>query len=262
MKIIDFHTHVFPEKLAAHALAQLCQPGRHEPLYDGTLSGLLAAMDRAGISRAVTAPVATKASQVATINEFAASQPRDRITPFGGIHPDTPNPRAVLAEFRQMGLIGFKMHPDYQEFRPDEERMRPIWEAAVEFDLIALMHSGRDVGPQTVHGRPATFVPVIEAYPQLTLVLAHFGGFDCWDEVQEHIAGRDVYLDTSYTFGDISRDQFLEIAKAHGTHRLLFGSDGPWADPLRDIAFLESSGLSDEQLSAIYHENAERILAR
>lgn len=255
------HTHVFPDKLAAHALAELAQPGRHEPYYDGTLRGLLAMMDRAGIERSVTVPVATKASQVDTINRFASTQPRDRIIPFGAIHPDVEDPAAVLATFPALGLRGFKMHPDYQSCAPDDPRMEPIWEAAVDLGLIALFHAGSDVGPQTVLGHPRAFAHVLDAYPGLTLVLAHFGGYLCWNEVAELLVGRDVWLDTSYTLAHIDPDLFLRMVDEHGTHRVLFGSDGPWVDPSRDIAYLQGCGLPEPALERIFHENAERLLS-
>lgn len=260
MKIIDFHTHVFPDKLAPRAIQALAQPGRHNPNYDATLPGLLEIMNRDGIDLAVTVPVATKASQVESINAFATSQPRDRIIPFGAIHPDLDDPAAVLRTFPSLGLRGFKMHPDYQECAPDDPRMKPILETAEEMGLIALFHAGSDVGPQTVLGHPKAFARVLDAYPKLTLVLAHMGGYLCWDEVQEFLVGRDVWLDTSYTAGHIPDEQFLEIVRDHGADRILFGSDGPWTDPREGIAYLFNCGLSDEILEGIFHGNAERLL--
>jgi len=41
---------------------------------------------------------------------------------------------------------------------------------------------------------------------------------------------------------------------------VLFGSDGPWTDPRREIDHLSGVGLTDEEIEAILGGNAERLL--
>lgn len=262
MKIIDAHTHVFPDPLAPRAIQALADPGRHNPHYDATLPGLLDKMAEAGVGHAITLPVATRPGQVETINEFAARQPRHLVTPFGGIHPDLDDPAAVLRTFPALGLAGFKFHPDYQECAPDDPRMAPILETAQELGLIAYFHAGWDVGPTTCFGTPEAFARTLDRYPDLTVALAHFGGYRCWDEVEELLVGRDVYFDTSYTFADIEREQFIRMVDAHGHDHVMFGSDGPWTDPVENIAYIRDCGFSDERLEWILHRSAEAMLAR
>jgi hypothetical protein len=47
--VIDFHTHVFPDDIAPKAIASLQVQGNILAASDGTVSGLLRSMDRAGI---------------------------------------------------------------------------------------------------------------------------------------------------------------------------------------------------------------------
>lgn len=62
--IIDFHTHIFPDKLAPRATAHLSELCHEAPATDGTASGLIASMKRAGISLSVALPVLTDRKSV------------------------------------------------------------------------------------------------------------------------------------------------------------------------------------------------------
>lgn len=263
MKIIDTHVHVFADSIAERALTALHVPGHYEPKYNGTVTGLYEQMRRCGISHAWTLPVATKVTQVETINKLASAYDRSKLTPFGAIHPDSENPREILRGFKELGLVGFKMHPDYQSFHPTEERLQPILDAASDFGLIAYFHAGDDENPRTRFGQPKEFAAIIDEYPKLKLALAHLGGYRMFDDVEEYLAGKGehVYLDTCYVFEHIEMSQFKRIAQKHGLDRIMFGSDGPWADPMVGIRAIQSVGYSDAELEGIFNRNAERLLA-
>ena len=57
--IIDFHTHTFPDKIAAQTIAYLAEKGNVKPFRAGTLSSLKESMKRAGVDYSVILPVAT-----------------------------------------------------------------------------------------------------------------------------------------------------------------------------------------------------------
>ena len=152
MRIIDFHAHAFADSLAPKAIPSLETRGDLTARYDGTVAGLVAAMDRNGVDVSVIQPVATKPGQVAVINEWAASLASDRIIPFGAMHPDLPDPGAEMARMRGLGLKGFKLHPEHQEFAPDEPRMEAIYSSAektlglrVDDDPAARLAAVRDL---------------------------------------------------------------------------------------------------------------------
>lgn len=259
-RIIDMHTHVFADAIAARAIPELAERSDLAPTFDGTLAGLLAEMDRAGIDIAVTQPVATKPSQVVKINDWAAATASDRIIPFGAMHPDLEDPAAEIARMASLGMRGFKMHTEYQAFQPDEDRLTPIFEAAAAQGMIVLFHAGRDAGVPTDHGRPHRFARMLERFPELTVVLAHMGGWMLWDEVREHLIGRPVYLDTSFAYGHMTDDAFLELLELHGASRVLFGTDGPWADMAAEVAWMRRLPLAEADRSAILGGNAAALL--
>jgi predicted TIM-barrel fold metal-dependent hydrolase len=236
MRIIDVHTHVWPDALAPHAVSAVGSQGHIAAHYDGTVAGLTSAMDRAGVDVSVVLPVATKAGQVLTINDYAASlRTNPRLVPFGAMHPDLEEPAAEVARMRSIGLTGFKMHPEYQAFDPLDAKLEPIYAAAVEHGMTVFFHAGGDVAFDTVRGTPDVFVELLDSWPELHVVLAHMRGFRQWHAVTGRLAGHDVYFDTGYTLGHLPDDEFVALVRAHGPERVLFGSDGPWTDAGREI---------------------------
>jgi len=263
VKIIDTHVHVFPDALEPHAVEVLTVPEREAKIH-ATLNATLARMQRLGVSSAWTIPVATKATQVETINSYAVTQDRRYFVPFGAIHPGVENAYELLSTYKELGLPGFKMHFDYQDARPNDPRMQPIYDAAMDFGLICYFHAGDDVGPHTCYGSPAAFAEVLDAYPGIKMVLAHLGGYRMWDEVEEILVGRDdVYFDTAYTLGEMPDEQLLRIIRGHGTDKVLFGTDSPWTDLEKEIRFyLSRDELSAADKEALFHGNAESLLQR
>jgi len=93
------------------------------------------------------------------------------------------------------------------------------------------------------------------------VVAAHFGGFKMWDEVDRFLVGRNLWLDTSFTLAWFPAERFVEMARRHGIEKILFGTDSPWADQGDEIQLHEESGLTESELSAVFCDNAERLLA-
>ena len=180
--------------------------------FDGTYAGMRGAMEAAGIDVAVLQPVATRPDQVCSINDWTAGLAGDHVVSFGAIHPDFEGVAEEFARMRSLGIRGVKLHPEFQLCAPDDERMHPIYEAADAEGLIILFHAGIDIAIDTLTGTPDVFARVHEAYPGLRIVLAHMGGFRMWDEVREHLVGRDVWLDTSYTLGHLPDEEFVDLA--------------------------------------------------
>lgn len=260
-RVIDFHVHVWPDAVAPKALAALANGPEHLAAFsDGTVAGLVGAMDAAGIDISVTQPVATKASQVRSINDWAASTASDRVVPFGAMHPEFENPVAELARMHALGLRGFKMHPEEQDFSPEDPRLGPILGSAAELGMAILFHAGEDSFVTDPSGTPEAFARMLDAYPDTTVILAHMGGWRRWAAVLEHLAGRPIYLDTAYTLGYLPNTEFLELVRAHGAHRVLFGSDAPWIDLGAEIQGLGQVGFTAEELDGILGGNAERLL--
>ena len=67
MEIIDFHAHIYPEKIADKATQATGDFYNISPACTGTAESLISEGRKAGISRFVILPVATKPEQVRSI---------------------------------------------------------------------------------------------------------------------------------------------------------------------------------------------------
>lgn len=63
-RIIDMHTHAFPDAIADRAITQLCAEGNVRACLDGRVSSLIASMDTAGIEKSVLCSIATRPRQL------------------------------------------------------------------------------------------------------------------------------------------------------------------------------------------------------
>lgn len=261
-RVIDMHAHIFPDAIAARTMDKLTQVSDGlKPATDATLQGTLRFMKASGISAFAALPIATKPAQCTSINNWVASVADDYVLGFGTIHPDFPEPMAELERIKALGLRGIKLHPDYQDIFPDEERMFPLYEKMAELGLPVVLHAGWDpVSPDMTRCTPARIRRVIDRVPNLTLIAAHMGGMRMADEVMEQLAGRNLYFDTSMSYVYLDPERFNELIRAHGAERILFGSDCPWSISGWQIAMLHETGLSAGELSMILHGNAERLL--
>lgn len=262
--VIDFHTHIFPDKIAAKTIAHLAQVGGITAATDGTLSGLLSSMERCGVDMSVILPVATKPSQFESIQSFAKSvneQYQGKLLSFGGIHPDCEDYKKELDTIKAMGFKGIKIHPDYQGVMIDDIRFMRILEYANELGLIILTHAGIDIGlPEPVHCPPQKMRKVLDTIKPEKMVLAHFGGWRQWDEVYEYLAGEEVFLDTAFIYDYISKEQFFKILEKHGSEKILFATDSPWSDMAKGIDWIKDLSLPKGVEENILSGNAKRLL--
>ncbi len=266
MEYIDFHTHIFPEKVAPKAIGKLARISGLTPFTDGTLPDTLEKMEACGINRFVCLNIATAPGQEATINtvaeEVTQSYPQ-KILSLGSVHPKCENLEAELERIAALGLPGIKLHPDYQEFLIDSPDVFPIYEKCAELGLFIVFHAGWDCySPTFIHAAPEASAKVAAKFPKLNMVLAHFGGLKCWDEVSQHLLGMEnVYLDTAMcaTY-ELDRQFMADMLSRHPAENVFLGSDCPWESPRRSIEYVDSLPISDDAKEKIYCGNALSFL--
>lgn len=259
---IDFHTHCFPDALAVKAVGRLSDvSGGLTPHTDGTLAGLRRRMVEEGVSASVVMHIATNPTQQRKVNDFAATiQNSVDIFSFGSVHPDAPDALEELERIWALGLKGVKLHPDYQGFAVDDERMKPIYRKISELGLITLFHAGLDYGFAPPYGcMPQALARALDWFSS-PVIAAHWGGIGCGEEVLTHLCGRDVYFDTSFGYGTMPKYYAEKIVEKHGTGRMLFGTDSPWHTAAMERRLLDSLGLSDAEREQIAGGNAKRLL--
>ena len=261
---IDFHTHIFPDQIAARAVGKLEQISKTTACSDGTLEGLKASMRKNGIDMSVILPVVTKPQQFDSVHRFAEQiTEKEGIVSFGGMHPLSPDWREEIRRIADSGLKGVKIHPDYQDVYVDDIRLIRCVDYAMELGLTVVLHAGVDIGyPDMLRCTPRRAVKLMDAVDGRagTLVFAHIGGHGLWDDVERYMVGRPVYLDTAHSLDKIGVEQLLRIIRTHGAERILWATDSPWADQGVFRAYLEQLPLTDEERELISHRNAMRLL--
>ncbi len=262
--IIDFHTHAFPEKVASRAIPELQSKINLPPQTDGTLVDLAKKMPSWGIDISVICNIATNPRQQTNVNNFALAT-RDEypsLYALGSIHPDSENIEEELCRLFDGGIRGIKIHPDYMGHDVMDKCFDKVFEICASKGIFVITHAGFDVcSPDHVHATPAMLRDVIDRYPRLKLIAAHFGGNMMFDEVLDKLCGRDVYIDTSLVYvEDYNKAELSAILNSHAPERILFGSDVPWCPPGENVKFIESFGLSDRINELIFSKNAAELL--
>lgn len=266
--VIDFHTHIFPDELAASAIASLERESNLKANNTGTLKSLKNSMEQCGVDYSVVLPVMTKPGQFETVNTFAkAINQKDGILSLGGIHPENDNITDKLEYIKNSGLKGIKLHPDFQGSRfIDDPAYIHIIKECIRLDLCTVIHAGMDVGrPIPIHCPPdRAYIMLNEVLKDCKkdskIVLAHMGGMLQWDLVEKFLVGQNVYFDLAYCPILAKKEQMLHIIKKHGADRILFGTDFPWTNQKETIDYVQSLQLSQEEKELILYKNASRLL--
>ncbi len=259
---VDFHTHAFPDALAPRAMkALLAEAPGIKAYLDGTIADLLRSMDQAGIEKSVVCCIATKPEQFEAILRWCGQIRSDRLIPFPSVHPADPACIDHIRQIQAEGFSGIKLHPFYQDFFADEDRMFDFYEAVVRQDLLLVMHTGYDIAfPRIRRADPQKLLGIAETFPDLKLVTTHLGAWQQWDEVSRHLLGRKIYMEMSFALEELGPARAREMILGHPDGYLLFGTDSPWTDQAGTLALLENLHLPQKKLAPILAGNALGLL--
>lgn len=263
--LIDFHTHAFPEKISERAIGMLAAKVRTTPYTNGTISGLLEQTERCNVDRAVVCNIATNAKQMTNVNNFAIETMQahgDRLTPLGSIHPAAQHKSDEIERLHNAGISGIKLHPDYMGFHIDDKIYDEIFDTSAQFGMFIVIHAGFDVcSPKKVWASPKAVESRLNRSPHTKLICAHFGGNMMWNEVEERLIGKNLYIDTSMGYIEgLSREQASRMLNKHGADNVLFGSDCPWSDPNEAFRYIDSLFILDDLKERIFYKNAAALL--
>ncbi len=262
MKVIDFHTHAFPDGLAERAIKTLEGEAFGVKAHlNGKISDLLASMDKAGIEKSVVCNIATKPSQFDPILTWCKEIRSDRIIPFPSLHPEDENIEEKIDLIKKEGFKGIKLHPFYQKFYADEERLFSIYEKTQAENLMLVMHTGYDIAfPEERRADPAKLMKIRRKFPKLKLITTHLGAWKQWKEVEELMLGSKVYMEISFSLQYLREDFAKQLIMSHPPDHLLFGTDSPWADQKESLDLLKKLRIPQYILDKILYENAESLL--
>lgn len=275
MPVIDIHTHIYPPKIAQKATeavgafysypmfaerfaAEQVAAGGAADAW-GTPEMLLAAAKGSPVTHFAVLGVATKPSQVESINAFLAAQcaQHANFVGFAAMHQDYAEPEAQLAQAQAAGLRGVKIHPDIQGVAIDDERLMRVYAACERLGLAVTLHTG-DYRTDLSH--PSRLVEVLHAFPRLRVNGAHFGGWSVYDLAFELLEGERCFVDASSSVAWLGRRRTRELIELYGPERVMFGSDFPMGSPAQAYEELRALGLSAKACEQVFCRTAEEFL--
>lgn len=256
-KLIDAHTHIFPDKIAHRASENVGQYYGLEMECDGTVSQLL--NGAAGLdAKFIICAAALKPENTVVGNDYLISQAKTNscFVPLCSVHPLQQNPAAELERVKKAGAKGLKLHPDFQNFNIDEPKMIEVYRVAAELGLPILFHVG-DANSDA--SSPARLYRSIDKVPNLKAVAAHMGGYLAWDEAEELLYGTPIYFDTSDVMLALPPQRVEYQIRKHGADKIMFGSDYPLRSTRSAFEAFDTLNLTAEEKAQIYYINAQKF---
>ena len=259
MKIIDIHTHIYPDDIAQKATDSIRDyygiDGGH---MNGTESMLLRRGEEAGIEQFVILPVAVRPDRVRQINDFTLQRAaaKDCFIPFGTVHAAMENLPEEVERMLAAGVKGFKIHPDHQRFDIDDPRLFPMYEI-IRGRVPIMPHMGDQ---NYDYSHPRRLRRVLDLFPGLDAIAAHFGGYSMQETAREMLYDTDCVMDISSSIMFLEPGMPEKYINLYGAERMAYGTDYPLFDPVKEVAAFLRLRLTDEQKEQIAHKTTERIL--
>lgn len=228
--VVDVHTHLMPERLF-QAVRTYFRAHLWHPRYDAPTEDLVQVLLDMGVARFVFMPYAHRADMSRSLNHWVANV-QSTFAPhgigFGTFHPGDAEliPELVDEAFGKLGLRGAKLHPQVGRFGLDDPRLDPLYERAVEYGAVLMVHAGRRPEANE-HIGARVFARMMRRFPKLKVIVAHSGAdeFEAFFDLCGLYEG--LYLDTAMVFnqflgGPPPIQRILEYQD-----RVLYGSDFP-----------------------------------
>ncbi|WP_035855354.1 amidohydrolase family protein [Cryptosporangium arvum] len=276
---IDVHVHVHADQHGHLALdpelsGAAAKYFKGEP-YDPTVPEIAEdyrRLNMAAVIFTVDAEAATGQPALSNteIADLAAQYP-DVLIPFGSIDParGKAGVRAARRLVEEKNVRGFKFHPSFQNFLPNDPAVYPLYAELEALGVPALFHTGQTgIGAGLPGGRgiklrysdPMLLDDVAADFPGLTIIMAHpsVPWQDAAISVATHKA--NVYIDLSGWSPKYFPPQLVHAANRQLKHQVLFGSDYPLIRPERWVGDFEKLEIKDEVRPLIMKQNAIKAL--
>jgi predicted TIM-barrel fold metal-dependent hydrolase len=284
-RIVDAHVHLYrtaAEGEQGKVGYSIWEYGQKDDVHfsdhPGDVASAVRAMDDAGASVAVVAnlldvirPGVAPGDDLKAFNTWLCDvAERDpRFYPLIALDPSHLSVDENVAHLEEMvadhGAKGIKLHPPLQRLDFSNRSMWPIFEACQRLGVVVVSHAGPSRDGSGI-GEPASFRPVLDAFPDLRIYLAHMGGA-AWRQLAA--IARD-YPQVRFDLCEIiewlgapnapTAEEMVELIREVGPERVMMGSDFPWYDIDHTVEqVLRLPGLTAQEQDGILGENAIRF---
>ena len=263
MRVIDAHTHIFPDKVAEKATIATAEyfvlP--EPPNHYGHVQELLDVLEEAKIEYAMVFSAATNAHQVESINRFilAQSQAHPQFIPCGTLHAEYENFAEELAWMRENGIYGVKLHPEFQHLVLNDRRLFPMFEEMAAHDMFLISHTG---DPRVNVSGPERMAEIARTFPKLRCIATHLGNWGDWDveKIRPMAQLPNVYADISSAFSyQPGNPALMDCLNAYDPTHLFHGSDYPIWCPKKELERTLHLGFREDFLEDVLFNNFARF---
>lgn len=257
-RVADAHAHIYPGKIAEKATDSVGD-FYNIPMKNVGLPHVLAQRgEDAGIDRFLVCSVATKVEQVRSINLFIQEkcEKYPQFLGLGAWHQGITDIEGEMDDIQRRGLRGIKLHPDFQKFYIDDEKMLPVYREANRRGLPVLFHTGDS---RTDFSTPRRLMNVLEKIPDFTCIAAHLGGYSEWEDARRELAGTNVYIDTSSSLFMMPPEQARKSIEHFGVDHTMFGTDFPMWLPKEELERFFALGYGEEDNRKMLYGNFARL---
>lgn len=269
-KVIDIHTHTYPEAISGKAVKSLGDFYNFDVRGKGTYADLEEQSEQTKGSETEVCgfllfSVATNARQVCKVNdsiaalaELSRSHGYETVG-FAGMHQDFPDFAAELDRCEKLGLRGVKIHPDIQRMDISSPKMYELCEI-LEGRMPLFLHMG-DSRAEFRYSEPGKLAKLLDRFPRLEVVAAHLGGYQAWNDAEKCLYGREnIWYDLSSSLWAMSPERAVHLIEGCGYDRVMFGTDYPVMNIKEYLAMFMRLELDGDRRRAILYENAKRFL--
>ncbi|MBQ8613008.1 MAG: amidohydrolase [Ruminiclostridium sp.] len=257
MYIFDSHVHIYPEKIADKAAQNIGAFYDIPMTFNGSIPMLLAECEKAGVNRCLVHSVATTHEQVQKINDFISASVKeypDKFVGFGSLHPSMSADEAdeELKRMLEIGLMGVKLHPDFQKFNIDDKHAMELYEV-IDNRLPILFHTG---DKRFGYSAPHRLAAAAKRFPEQRMIGAHFGGWSEWEDAQKCLTDlENVWVDTCSSLAFVTPEKAEEYIRAFTEDRVFFGTDYPMWSASEEIERINRLNLTDSAREKIFYKN-------
>ncbi len=257
--IIDTHTHNFTENGKTF-----------------TPDDLVASMDEAGIDYSLLIADSILPGGTSTEQAIAISEKYPRIKPIGCLSVTNISDGAIgtLFSYLKQGKIhAVKLYPGYENYYLTDKRLNPFFQKMQELGFPVVIHTGflmAGLPGLLRQAQPLYIDDLANTYPNLKIVMAHFGNPWIVDAAAVMLRNKNVYADLSGYFKEfvpISKEavdffvQDLQLIRniVGDAKRFIFATDWPLYSQKEYLEAVQSLTLSSEEQDLIFWKNAKEL---
>ncbi len=131
--------------------------------------------------------------------------------------------------------------------------------------MFSNFHSGPGLKSrpgEDVMATPERLRRVLDLFPKMRMVVAHFGGFQMVEDAKKFLLGRELYVDTSYPPGLCfqPRAWVIDLIERHDPKRILFGTDTPFARQKEEVEYILNLPITTDLKEKILWKNGWDLL--